>query len=199
MLRLRRDELPAPAPAWAVCEGWAHKPSVRWLRARVEEGAIGTVLSAELVHHEALGRGASDGWRADGGHLAEGGWLLDGGVHWARLLRYLLGAPRASATTSSVALRLGLRGDSMHGWATFEHCAAAVSVALSYGMPPRARARRRRRRSPSTASGGRSSGGRATRAPGDGGGGAAAGHARVHAAPRGRSGGSSRWRSPTTG
>ena len=76
------------------------------------------MLSAELVHHEALGRGASAGWRADGGHLAEGGWLLDGGVHWARLLRYLLGAPlRASATTSSVALRLGLRGDAMHGWA----------------------------------------------------------------------------------
>ena len=180
VLRLRRDELPAPAPAWAVCEGWAHKPSVRWLRARVEEGAIGTVLSAELVHHEALGRGASDGWRADGGHLAEGGWLLDGGVHWARLLRYLLGAPlRASATTSSVALRLGLRGDSMHGWATFEHCAAAVSVALSYGMPPRGAG------SPAppslTLHGERGSLEWWPRDPGagDGGGGAAAGHARV--------------------
>ena len=79
------------------------------------------------MHHEAPGRGASDGWRADGGAF-EGGWLLDGGVH-RRGARTCSAPLRERDHVVAVALRLGLRGDAMHGWA--EHCAAAVSVALS--------------------------------------------------------------------
>ena len=91
LLALHRS-LPSPAPMWAVSENWAHKPSVVWLRRRLDEGRIGRVLAAHVCHHELVGpRGWPEGWRGAG--QVEGGWLLDAGVHWARLLRLLLGAP----------------------------------------------------------------------------------------------------------
>jgi len=37
LLALHRS-LPAPAPLWAVSENWAHKPSVVWMRQRLDEG-----------------------------------------------------------------------------------------------------------------------------------------------------------------
>ena len=54
-LRLCRvlRELPLPAPAWLVLENWAHKPSLRWMRERLDEGAIGhRILGAHCIHHE---------------------------------------------------------------------------------------------------------------------------------------------------
>jgi predicted dehydrogenase len=98
LLALRRS-LPQPAPVWAVLENWAHKPSVVWIRQRLQERAIGRVLSAHCAHHEVVGaRGWAEGWRGAGGH--EGGWLLDLGVHWVRMLRMLLG--EATACSASV-------------------------------------------------------------------------------------------------
>ena len=98
LLALHRS-LPAPAPLWAVSENWAHKPSVVWIRQRLDEGCIGRVLAAHACHHERVGpRGWPEGWRGAGEH--EGGWLLDIGVHWLRLLRVLLGeASRVSASS----------------------------------------------------------------------------------------------------
>ena len=51
LLRLLHT-LPSPAPQWLVLENWAHKPSIRWLRQRLDEHAIGRVLRANCTHHE---------------------------------------------------------------------------------------------------------------------------------------------------
>ena len=105
LLALHRS-LPAPAPLWAVSENWAHKPSVVWMRQRLDEGCIGRVLAAHACHHELVGpRGWPEGWRGAGEH--EGGWLLDIGVHWLRMLRVLLGeASRVSASAARLAPHL---------------------------------------------------------------------------------------------
>ena len=129
-------ELPAPAPAWLVLENWERKPSVQWLRARLDEGAIGRVVSAHCTHHEVVpppprpGCEADD-WRRNPTH--DGGWMLDVGVHWARALRVLLGEPTAcSAAVASLDEALP-PCDTLHGWLRFEHCAAAATIGLTFG------------------------------------------------------------------
>ncbi|EOD35698.1 hypothetical protein EMIHUDRAFT_227503 [Emiliania huxleyi CCMP1516] len=83
-------ELGPRAPVWLVLENWQFKPSVRWLRERLQEGAIGRVAG-------------------------EGAWLVDAGVHWARLLREALGEPvEGSAALCSGADGAG--GGSLCGW-----------------------------------------------------------------------------------
>ena len=146
-------ELPEPAPAWYVLENWAHKPAVRWLRERLNEGAIGhRVLRAHCSHHEHVppakpdrGRGgsgadpgASADWRASG--VVEGGWLVDVGVHWARALRVLLGEPSTCSGSTSLLYPDPARdaaaqplADSLSGWSRHEFCASAVTISLSFG------------------------------------------------------------------
>lgn len=85
--------------AWTVSENWAQKPAVAWLRARLDECAIGRVLTAEcsVLDGEAprpaagggggqgsgqgggSGRGVSGGWRS--GAEYEGGIFADVGVN----------------------------------------------------------------------------------------------------------------------
>ena len=136
------------APAWVVLENWALKPSALWLRDRLQEGVIGRVLAAHCEHHHpnvvsAGGGGRGSGvasWRANPAH--DGAWLVDMGVHWARLLRMLLGeANAASAVLSSDAPQALPRSacaaspsppalTSVHGWLTLEHCASAATLCL---------------------------------------------------------------------
>ena len=89
------SELGPSAPPWLVLENWAlAKPSVRWLRERLQEGAIGRVLSAHCTYDHAVD-GAPSAWRASPAH--EGGWLSDVGVHWVRIcLLYTSPSPRDS-------------------------------------------------------------------------------------------------------
>ena len=126
--------LPQSAPVWAVVENWAHKPSVLWIRQRLQERAIGRVLSAHCAHHEVVGvRGWAEGWRGAGDH--DGGWLLDLGVHWVRMLRVLLGEPvSCSANVKQLAAHLP-PCDTMNGWITFDHIASAVTLSLSFSSP----------------------------------------------------------------
>ena len=134
-------ELGPRAPVWLVLENWQFKPSVRWLRERLQEGAIGRVVSAHLSHHHpadpadrAAGGGREPPWRSQAG---EGAWLVDAGVHWARLLREALGEPvEGSAALCSGADGAG--GGSLCGWVRFEHCSSAATLALSSGGPRRA-------------------------------------------------------------
>mmetsp|Transcript_42972 Transcript_42972/g.139453 ORF Transcript_42972/g.139453 Transcript_42972/m.139453 type:complete len:324 (+) Transcript_42972:76-1047(+) len=134
-------ELGPRAPVWLVLENWQFKPSVRWLRERLQEGAIGRVVSAHLSHHHpadpadrAAGGGREPSWRSQAG---EGAWLVDVGVHWARLLREALGEPvEGSAALCSGADGAG--GGSLCGWVRFEHCSSAATLALSSGGPRRA-------------------------------------------------------------
>ena len=149
-------------PLWLVLENWAFKPSLLWLRARLQEGAIGRVLSGHCTHHHqevasdtARGNGASE-WRSELAH--DGGWLMDTGVHWTRALRMLLGEVRlCSASLTSVTASTGVlpaaavgraaaaaaaavaaaathppSSSSLHAWLQFEHCAGAFTLSWSH-------------------------------------------------------------------
>ena len=144
-------QLGPDAPRWLVVENWsAAKPSVRYMRERLQEGTIGAIVSVHCAYDHAAvssagggggggggGRGqraekgtgagtASSSWRGD---PDAGGWLVDVGVHWARALRVLLG----EATLCSAHIDGGSSSGSMHAWAKFEHCASAATLQLSYG------------------------------------------------------------------
>ncbi|KAL1500570.1 hypothetical protein AB1Y20_013225 [Prymnesium parvum] len=122
-----------PTPVWTVVENWAHKPSLVWIRQRLQERAIGAVLGAHCAHHEAIGAKWSEGWRGAAEH--EGGWLLDVGVHWARLLRALLGPALAcSASATRFAAHLP-PCDTLQGWVKFKHAAAPATISLSFSTP----------------------------------------------------------------
>ena len=153
-------ELGARAPAWLVLENWAYKPSVLWLRERLHEQAIGRIVTAHCTHHHpddgGGGRGGQGGNQAknnqsvpQGGEaswrsrqLDDGFWLVDVGVHWARMLRLVLGEPSAASgvltSTSTASTASTAASDAMHGWITLEHCASALTLSLSSGGPRRA-------------------------------------------------------------
>ena len=141
-------ELGPTAPAWIVLENWSlAKPSVRWLRERLQEGAIGAVLSAHCSYDHPAD-GAACAWRSSPSHA--GGWMVDVGVHWARLLRVLLGEPSLCSANHTVhecapqarggqpsppaAAAAGPAAGSLHLWSRFEHCTSAVTISLSYGV-----------------------------------------------------------------
>ena len=149
-----QHELGPRAPQWLVLENWQFKASIAWLRARLQEGAIGRVLSAHCAHHHPEHHNSSDSsggrgeasWRSQPAH--EGAWLVDVGVHWARALRVLLGEPSECSavltTSDDGSMPRSARGigetasppsasGAAHGWLTCEHCASAVTIALSAG------------------------------------------------------------------
>lgn len=135
-------ELGPSAPLWLVMENWALKPSVLWMRERLQEGAIGRCISAHVAHHHPTGKDErGDDWRGADGD----GWLADVGVHWVRALRCLLGEPtRCSAHLTSTppdasapaaAPAAAPRAASVQGWVQLQHCASAATLSLSYGGP----------------------------------------------------------------
>lgn len=167
-------ELGPRAPMWLVLENWALKPSVVWLRERLQEGAIGRVQSVHCEHHhpevldagrraattrggasdephEALpaswrsavdgaGDGEGDGEGGDGddegaASSPSGGWLVDLGVHWARLLRRLLGEPLDGAAILGPTATPG--GSALQGWLRFSHVEGACTLSWSHGGPAR--------------------------------------------------------------
>ena len=141
-------ELGPTAPAWIVLENWSlAKPSVRWLRERLQEGAIGTVLSAHCSYDHPAD-GAACAWRSS--PLAR--WWLDGrrGRALGALARVLLGEPSLCSANHTVhecapqarggqpsppaATAAGPAAGSLHLWSRFEHCTSAVTISLSYGV-----------------------------------------------------------------
>ena len=148
-------ELGPAAPEWLVLENWCMaKPSVRWLRERIQERAIGAVRSAHCTHDHPADA-ASSGWRSSPTHA--GGWLVDVGVHWARLLRILLGEPTLCSAdhtahevidpptargargkmhrSHSSGVAAGPSAGSLQAWTRFQHCASAATISLTYGLP----------------------------------------------------------------
>ncbi|KAL3895278.1 MAG: hypothetical protein SGPRY_013553 [Prymnesium sp.] len=99
LLRLQ-SELTQPTPVWTVVENWAHKPSLLWIRDRLQEGAIGALYGAHCSHQQVVrAKGWDEGWR--GGAEQEGAWLVDMGVHWG----WIKFDSVAAAATVSLSLR----------------------------------------------------------------------------------------------
>ena len=132
-------ELGAHAPEWLVLENWSTcKPSIAWMRERLQEDAIGPITTVHCAFDHADGGAAAGSWRDSPTHA--GGWLVDVGVHWARALRVLLGEPRLCSATitaaGSIARRKAQGGDGVSSAAppaAAPAAAAAAEVAATAG------------------------------------------------------------------